>query len=168
MPPLHDTPILGMVARPRVPTAIEYGSDATPQGYWVEYPSGLVDVSRTNHLPPTSGDAQVEAPPLTSALLDIPVDGDRTVRVNRNSTAIVIIDMQKLERPLHYFEMSDRLSKLLFAFRVTRPPVRSQMCRSTDEGRPGASKLGNQDSLGVGYHNLHCICISRLHSGTGG
>ncbi|KAJ7092697.1 Isochorismatase hydrolase [Mycena epipterygia] len=94
MPPLHDTPILGMVARPRVPTAIEYGSDATPQGYWVEYPSGLVDVSRTSHLPPTSGDAQVEAPPLTSALLDIPVDGDRTVRVNRNSTAIVIIDMQ--------------------------------------------------------------------------
>ncbi|KAJ7706212.1 Isochorismatase hydrolase [Mycena rosella] len=87
MPPLHDTPILGMVARPRVSEPVEYGSDAAPQGFWTEYPSGLVDVSRTSHL------AQ-EAPPLTSALLDIPVDGDRTVRVARAATAMVIIDMQ--------------------------------------------------------------------------
>ncbi|KAJ7487572.1 Isochorismatase hydrolase [Mycena galericulata] len=92
MPPLHDTPILGMVARPRVTTAVEYGSDANPHGFWTEYPSGLVDVSRTVHLPATSG--EVEAPPLTSALLDIPVDGDRTLRVKRESTAMVVIDMQ--------------------------------------------------------------------------
>ncbi|KAJ7783754.1 Isochorismatase hydrolase [Mycena maculata] len=94
MPPLHDTPILGMVARPRVTTALEYGSDANPHGFWTEYPSGLIDVSRTAHLPRASGDAQVEAPPLTLALVDIPVDGDRTVRVKRDATAMVIIDMQ--------------------------------------------------------------------------
>jgi len=91
---VHDTPILGMVTRPRVEVAIEYGSDATPQGFWTEYPSGLVDVSRTSHLRSASGNAEVEIPPLTQELLDIPVDGDRTVRVKRAATAIVIIDMQ--------------------------------------------------------------------------
>ncbi|KAF8213077.1 Isochorismatase hydrolase [Mycena galopus ATCC 62051] len=92
MPPLHDTPILGMVARPRVEVPTQYGSDATPQGFWTEWPSGLVDVSRTSQIP--SGDAQVNPPPLTSALLDIPVDGERTVRVKKESTALVVIDMQ--------------------------------------------------------------------------
>jgi hypothetical protein len=85
-----------MVARPRVQVPTEYGSDATPQGFWTEWPSGLVDVSRTSHIPPVSGDSQVEPPPLTSALLDIPVHGDRIVRVQKNCTALVIIDMQKL------------------------------------------------------------------------
>ncbi|KAJ7900316.1 Isochorismatase hydrolase [Mycena olivaceomarginata] len=95
MPPLHDTPILGMVARPRVEAPIQYGTDATPQGFWTEWPSGLVDVSRTSQLPPSgSGNTQVEPPPLTSALLDIPVDGERTVRVKREATALVVIDMQ--------------------------------------------------------------------------
>jgi len=83
-----------MVARPRVQVPTEYGSDATPQGFWTEWPSGLVDVSRTSHIPPVSGDSQVEPPPLTSALLDIPVHGDRIVRVKKNSTAFVIVDMQ--------------------------------------------------------------------------
>ncbi|KAJ6575085.1 Isochorismatase hydrolase [Mycena capillaripes] len=94
MPPLHDTPILGMVDRPRVEVPIQYGSDATPQGFWTEWPSGLIDVSRTSHIPAEASDAKVEPPPLTSALLDIPVDGDRTVRVKRESTALVVIDMQ--------------------------------------------------------------------------
>jgi len=86
---------IGMVARPRVQVPTEYGSDATPQGFWTEWPSGLVDVSRTSHIPPVSSqDAQFEPPPLTSALLDIPVDGDRTLRVKRESTTVVIIDMQ--------------------------------------------------------------------------
>ncbi|KAJ7169862.1 Isochorismatase hydrolase [Mycena filopes] len=85
-----------MVARPRVPVPTEYGTDATPQGFWTEWPSGLVDVSRTSHIPPTTGasDGNAEPPPLTSALLDIPVNGDRVVRVKRDATAMVIIDMQ--------------------------------------------------------------------------
>ncbi|KAJ6604623.1 Isochorismatase hydrolase [Mycena vulgaris] len=125
-----------MVARPHVAVAIEYGSDATPQGFWTEYPSGLVDVSRTSHLPPASGDAQVEAPPLTSALLDIPVDGDRTVRVKRESTAMVIIDMQNFF--LHP-EMRDHPSGL----KCVDPLMQVVPC---DERR------GNQDSLGVSLH----------------
>ncbi|KAJ7225541.1 Isochorismatase hydrolase [Mycena pura] len=88
------SPTLGMVARPLVQVPTEYGSEATPQGWWTEWPSGLVDVSRTSHLPPASDGAQVEPPPLTAALLDISVDGDRVVRVKRESTAMVIIDMQ--------------------------------------------------------------------------
>jgi hypothetical protein len=74
-----------MVARPRVETAVQYGSTATPQGFWTEYPSGLVDVSRTTQL----GDAPAADPPLTSALLDIPVDGNRTLRVKKDATALV-------------------------------------------------------------------------------
>ncbi|KAJ6519790.1 Isochorismatase hydrolase [Mycena sanguinolenta] len=92
MPALHDTPILGMVARPRVEVPTEYGSDA--QGFWTEWPSGLVDLSRTSHIPAPSGNAAVEPPPSTPALLDIPVDGERTVRVKRESTALVVVDMQ--------------------------------------------------------------------------
>ncbi|KAJ7244771.1 Isochorismatase hydrolase [Mycena haematopus] len=83
-----------MVARPRVEVPTEYGSDATPQGFWTEWPSGLVDVSRTSHILSASGDALVEPPPLTSALLDIPVDGERTLRVKKESTAVVVVDMQ--------------------------------------------------------------------------
>ncbi|KAJ7293551.1 Isochorismatase hydrolase [Mycena rebaudengoi] len=56
-----------------------------------EYPSGLVDVSRTTQL----RDAPAADPPLTSALLDIPVDGNRTLRVKKDATALVVIDMQK-------------------------------------------------------------------------
>ncbi|KAJ6509506.1 Isochorismatase hydrolase [Mycena vitilis] len=81
-----------MAARPRVPVPTEYGNDAD---FWTEWPSGLVDVSRTSHLPPESAsNAQANPPPLTSDLLDIPVDGDRTVRVKRETTALVVIDMQ--------------------------------------------------------------------------
>ncbi|KAF7310884.1 Isochorismatase hydrolase [Mycena chlorophos] len=88
--PQHDTPILGMVARPRVEKPTEYGSAATPQGWWTEWPSGLVDVSRTTHISETGP----QEPPLTSNLLDIPCDGDRVLRVKRDATAMVIIDMQ--------------------------------------------------------------------------
>ncbi|KAJ7125606.1 Isochorismatase hydrolase [Mycena crocata] len=93
MTPLHDTPILGMATRPPVSAPIEYGSEATPQGWWIEWPSNLVDLSRTTHLPPDSG-AEAQSPLVTPDLLDIPVDGDRTIRVKREATAVVIIDMQ--------------------------------------------------------------------------
>lgn len=89
--PLHDTPILGMVARLPVEVPTEYGSDAS---FWVEYPSGLVDLSRSHHLP-SGSDKAAKPHPLTDAQLEIPVDGGRTIRVDKASTAIVIIDMQK-------------------------------------------------------------------------
>ena len=91
--PIHDTPISGMIARPRVAFPAEFG-DATD--FWVEYPSGLVDVSRTAHLPAEAeNDAEFQPPPLKPGQLEIPVDGDRVVRVDNEKTALVIIDMQK-------------------------------------------------------------------------
>ena len=92
-----------MVKRPRIPVATEYGNAAA---WWVEYPTGLIDVTRTTHLPrgplPAGDVAQDQAtrevpiPPLVKETqLDIPVDGERTVRIATKHSAIVIIDMQK-------------------------------------------------------------------------
>lgn len=92
--PVHDTPISGLVTRSLVPTAVEYGNDTD---FWVEYPNGLVDVSRETHLPdispPPTGASM--PPDIKSTQLDIPVDGNRTVRINKAKTALVVIDMQK-------------------------------------------------------------------------
>ncbi|KAH7883555.1 Isochorismatase hydrolase [Phlebopus sp. FC_14] len=86
--PVHDTPILGMSSRPRVSQSIEYGNAAS---FWVEYPTGLIDVSRTQRL---SSAEQSIPPQISPTQLDIPVDGDRVVRVNKATTAVVVIDMQ--------------------------------------------------------------------------
>ena len=104
-PPKQDYshPILGMSKRPHVPVATEYGNAAS---FWVEYPNGLVDVTRTTHLPKgglADGDvtqeqaaSEVPVPPLLKEKqLDIPVDGDRHVRIAKEKSAVVIIDMQK-------------------------------------------------------------------------
>ncbi len=101
--PKHDTPILDMVKRPRVPIATEYGN---PASFWVEYPNGLVDVTRTTHLPKgplekghvvqENAAHDVPLPRLIKETqLDIPVDGDRVVRIASKHSAVVIIDMQK-------------------------------------------------------------------------
>ena len=89
---LHDTPIIDMVSRPNVPAPVEYGNDTS---YWVEYPTGLVDLSRTDRLSSSAVDTQSSPPPLKSNQAEIEVDGGRVVRINKETTAIVIIDMQK-------------------------------------------------------------------------
>ena len=92
-----------MVLTPKVTVATEYGNAAS---FWVEYPNGLVDFSRSTHLPkgePTPGDVvqdqtagEVPIPSLAKDVqLDISVDGDRLVRVAKKQSAIVIVDMQK-------------------------------------------------------------------------
>jgi len=86
--PLHDTPIIDMVSRPNVPAPVEYGNDTS---FWVEYPTGLVDLSRTDRL---AVDTESSPPPLKSNQAEIGVDGGRIVRINKETTAIVIIDMQ--------------------------------------------------------------------------
>lgn len=86
--PIHDTPILGMVARPPVEAAIEYGD---PTNFWVEYPSGLVDLSRTQHL----NEKSPEPKTLEETQIEIAADGGRTIRVDKAKTAVVVIDMQK-------------------------------------------------------------------------
>ncbi|TFK93484.1 Isochorismatase hydrolase [Polyporus arcularius HHB13444] len=91
-----------MVKRPRIPVATEFGNATS---WWVEYPTGLIDVTRTTHLPKgplSEGDVaqdqptrEVPIPPLVKeAQLDIPVDGERTVRIATKNSAVVIIDMQ--------------------------------------------------------------------------
>ena len=84
-----------MVQSPKVSVATEYGNATS---FWVEYPNGLVDVSRTTHLPKggLAQDQDAPIPPLLKEVqLDIPVDGDRVVRLAKKQNAIVIIDMQK-------------------------------------------------------------------------
>ena len=89
--PIHDTPILGMKTRPRVQKPTEYGNAAT---FWVEYPDGLIDLTRSIHLP--GGDEVAKPPPLVKGeQVDVPVDGDRTIRIDAKKSALVVIDMQK-------------------------------------------------------------------------
>ncbi|KAF9475977.1 Isochorismatase hydrolase [Pholiota conissans] len=90
--PIHDTPISDLIMRPKVPEPVEYGNDTD---FWVEYPSGLVDLSRTDRLPSdAAAAAKAQPPPLKATQADIAVNGDRVVRVDKEKTAIVIIDMQ--------------------------------------------------------------------------
>lgn len=89
--PIHDTPICDFIMRPKVETPVEHGYEPD---FWVEYPSGLVDLSRKDHLP--SGSSATTAPPaLKSSQMEIEVNGGRTIRVEKETTAIVIVDMQK-------------------------------------------------------------------------
>ncbi|KAJ4486102.1 Isochorismatase hydrolase [Lentinula aciculospora] len=81
---------------PPVLQPVEYG-DSTSNDFSVEYPNGLVDLSRSIHLEDIidSGiDASTSTPPLRPGQLDIVVTGDRTVRVDTGKSALVIIDMQ--------------------------------------------------------------------------
>ncbi|KAF9270098.1 Isochorismatase hydrolase [Marasmius fiardii PR-910] len=87
--PLHDTPILGMVSRPPVESALQYGFNAA---FWVEYSSGLVDLTCKNPLKP-SENSDVP-PPKGPGEFEFAVDGGRTLRVDANATALVVIDMQ--------------------------------------------------------------------------
>ncbi|KZT09501.1 Isochorismatase hydrolase [Laetiporus sulphureus 93-53] len=82
-----------MTVRPYVSSPIEYGNAAS---FWVEYPSGLVDLTREAHLPTDEATKKdVQAPSLQPRTqLEISVDALRTVRIAKERTAIVIIDMQ--------------------------------------------------------------------------
>jgi hypothetical protein len=92
MSPLHDTPILGMAVRPPVSVTTEYGNAAS---FWVEYPNGLVDLTRSHHISSNIPNSNQEPPEITSEQLEIDVDTGRKIRIDKKSTAIVIIDMQK-------------------------------------------------------------------------
>ncbi|KIM85165.1 hypothetical protein PILCRDRAFT_817152 [Piloderma croceum F 1598] len=79
--------------RPLVQNPTEYGNVAS--SFWVEYPSGLIDLSRSRRILEGPGSKSDVPPPLDAkSQLDIPVDQERTVRINKSSSAIVIIDMQ--------------------------------------------------------------------------
>ena len=100
--PIHDTPILGMKTRPGVEKATEYGNAAS---WWVEYPDGLVDLSRSVHLADVQNDALLPSnikvsevktsPERKTGQVDINVDGERKIRIDSRKSALVIVDMQK-------------------------------------------------------------------------
>jgi hypothetical protein len=81
-------PILGMATRlsPKVP--LEYGDAVS---FWVEYPSGLIDLSRSKHVESTTD----VTPPLSPSQLDIRINAGRTIRIKKDATALIVIDMQK-------------------------------------------------------------------------
>lgn len=87
-PPSFYFVVWHMSPRPKVTNVTEYGNSTS---FWVEYPSGLIDLSRTVH--PQEGESQ--PPQLQSSQLDIAVNGERFIRINKATTAAVIIDMQK-------------------------------------------------------------------------
>lgn len=80
-------PYSGMASRPRVSTAVEYGGTS----FWVEYPSGVIDLTRSHRLT----EEHPSPPPLMSGQVEIAVKGDRTIRIDTNITAMVVVDMQK-------------------------------------------------------------------------
>ncbi|EJD04115.1 uncharacterized protein FOMMEDRAFT_82108 [Fomitiporia mediterranea MF3/22] len=91
-----------MATRPHVEVPTEYGNAAS---WWVEYPDGLVDLSRSVHLYSGSKIEKDEAladskevpkiaPAKPKGLLDIAVDKERMIRVDPRKSALVVIDMQ--------------------------------------------------------------------------
>ncbi|OCB86083.1 Isochorismatase hydrolase [Sanghuangporus baumii] len=92
-----------MKTRPRVEKATEYGSAAS---WWVEYPDGLVDLSRSAHLHDVNTDghlpsnitvSEVKASPERKEdQVDIDVDGERRIRIDPKKSALVVVDMQNL------------------------------------------------------------------------
>ena len=71
-----------MSVRPNVLTRTMYG---TPDSYWIEYPDGLVDLSRQGQGKEREG----------GKLVEFDVQGERRVRIDTGITALVIVDMQK-------------------------------------------------------------------------
>ncbi|HEV7735977.1 MAG TPA: hypothetical protein VGO47_01210 [Chlamydiales bacterium] len=76
--------------RPKVFSPQTFGNSKTGN-FWVEYPSGLVDLTRSAFAPTNSN----EVPAKGEGHLEIGVDGARKIRVDPKQSAIVIIDMQK-------------------------------------------------------------------------
>lgn len=106
--PLHDTPILGMATRPYLQSPKVYGGTLDVEGgagYWVEYPDGLMDLTRTHWIHPESQQnganenaATGGPPPLdaqTQTEIEVKGDPKRRIRVSNEKSALVVVDMQK-------------------------------------------------------------------------
>lgn len=84
----HQQTEMGHIKKPRVDEPVQYGFEPN---FWVEYPSGLVDITRSHRL---QRDGQpAELTPATQ--WEVAADGERMLRLAKKSTAIVIVDMQK-------------------------------------------------------------------------
>ena len=109
--PVYHSAVNANSKRPHVVAPTEYGN---PASFWVEYPSGLVDLTRTNHLPTHDNVAQPPPPLVSDTQFEVSVDCDRVLRLNKAHTAIVIVDMQKYAST--------------FLFHATLQPKPSQRC----------------------------------------
>lgn len=95
-----QAPPLPMAPYPKVSAPTEFGNALS---FWVEYPAGLVDLTRSTHLrsqgidqTPVHVVEDATPPPLTSATQwELDVEGDRVLRLSKSKSAIVIVDMQK-------------------------------------------------------------------------
>ncbi|KAI0682687.1 Isochorismatase hydrolase [Cytidiella melzeri] len=92
--PVYHSAVQPKSKRPHVDLATEYGNASS---FWVEYPSGLLDLTRTAHLPSSQPDIDrgVHPPQLNAETQwELSVEYDRVLRLNKAHSAIVIIDMQ--------------------------------------------------------------------------
>jgi hypothetical protein len=84
--------------RPRVTDPTTFG-DPKAGKFWIEYPSGLIDITSNHPLPPSAEDGSkpvvAPEPALCSQELEFDVQGDRSIRLDVRKTAAVIVDMQK-------------------------------------------------------------------------
>ncbi|KAF8581936.1 Isochorismatase hydrolase [Ramaria rubella] len=76
------------VTEPQTFGSVKHGS------FWVEYPSGLVDLTCFSPLPQGDEDSLTRPPAKAQGHLDIEVEGGRKIRIDPKQTAIIIIDMQ--------------------------------------------------------------------------
>jgi hypothetical protein len=78
--------------RPPVVAPTTWGH--SKDNYWVEYPSGLIDLSRSNPIT-TTGSSDVKKPEIKKGEYEFNVLNDRRLRIDPEKSAVVIIDMQK-------------------------------------------------------------------------
>ena len=79
--------------RPRVGQTTIFGNSASGR-FWVEYPSGLIDITSSRPSEVTS-DGNAREPKISSHELEFDVQDDRKIRLNVHKSALVVIDMQK-------------------------------------------------------------------------
>jgi hypothetical protein len=103
--------------RPFVEETMEFGNTTS---FWVEYPSGLVDLSRPRRTSKESQGFDVPPPLDAKSQLEIPVDQSRTIRIDKSSSAIVIIDMQKYVSPVYIPYCYSTLTRLFYSFFLHR------------------------------------------------
>ena len=126
-----DAPAAPVVpAFAKVQSPLVFGN---PGSFWVEYPSGLVDLTRPSSNRP-DGSTNISAakesdPPAldTKSQFELHVEDDRVLRLNKSTTAIVIIDMQKFViyfppffRGLYIWQKR-RLKKSMIVSDITKP-----------------------------------------------
>ena len=99
----RKTVIMTTLGRARVDKTTTWG--LSKDNFWVEYPSGLVDLSRT----PADG---TEEPRIKDGQFEFNVLNDRRLRIAGSKSAVIIVDMQKCVMTSLLFPAGRNLSLL--------------------------------------------------------